>query len=333
MKNKIIYIVLLYSSLIIGQPEFSSMASHPGAFSRFGFGARGIAMGNAMSSVTEGNLVSYYNPALSVFQKGNSFQTGYSFLTLDRSLNFFNFTRKFEFYSSKDSLEEVRKPKATAGVSIGVINAGVGNIDGRDNNGLPTGDLSTSENQFFLGLANKFSEKLALGIAVKFYYYSLYKDVSSTSLGFDIGALYRLSENFNISLMISDINSKYEWDTAPVYEQDGVNSKDKFPLLKKIGVSYRNSQLGLLGSLEFENSNAQTNILRAGIEYNIYEQFYIRGGIDQFNLSNTDWSIKPSLGISFLKPFDNFLIGIDYAFVLEQYSGSDRHIVGVNFNF
>jgi hypothetical protein len=118
-----------------------------------------------------------------------------------------------------------------------------------------------------------------------------------------------------------------------LYGLDGVNSVDKFPLLKKIGISYRNHKLGILGSVEFENSNAETNILRAGIEYNIYEQFYIRGGIDQFNLSNTDWPVKPSLGLSFFKTFDNFVVGVDYAFVVEQYSSSDRHIVGVNFNF
>jgi hypothetical protein len=333
VKTKIFIIVALLISIAFSQPEFSSMAAKPGTFSRMGLGARGMGMGNSMSSVTEGNLVSYYNPALSVFQEGNSFQLGYSFLSLDRSLNFLNFTRKFEFYSSKDTITENRKPKATAGVSIGIINAGVSNIDGRDNNGLPTKKLSTSENQFFVGLANKFSEKFALGIAVKFYYYSLYTDVSSTSFGVDVGAIYRVNENFNVSLMLSDINSKYEWDTSPLYELDGVNSVDKFPLLKKIGVSYRNRELGILGSLEFENSNAETNILRAGIEYNIYEQFFIRGGIDQFNLSNTDWPVKPSLGLSFFKTFDNFVVGVDYAFVIEQYSSSDRHIVGVNFNF
>ena len=89
-----------------------------------GFGARGIGMGNAMSSVTTGNLVSYYNPALSPFQENNSFQTGYSFLSLDRSLNFLSFTRKFDFYSAKDTSAD-RKPSRTAGISAGIINSGV----------------------------------------------------------------------------------------------------------------------------------------------------------------------------------------------------------------
>lgn len=333
MKNYFFILVVLFSSLIIAQPRFSELAVSPGAFSRIGFAARGIGMGNAMSSITEGELVSYYNPAVTPYQENNSFQAGYSFLTLDRALNFFNFTKRFDFYSSKDTNTVNRKPRTTAGLSVGIINSGVHNIDGRDNNGLPTGELSTSENQFFIGLAARISEKISIGLTTKFFYYSLYENISSTSVGFDIGALYRINENFNISLVVADLMSKYQWDTAPIYEQEGIKTEDNFPNLRKFGASYRNKELGLLGSIEFENSSVKSNIFRAGVEYNIYDQFYIRGGIDQFNVSNTDWPVKPSLGFSFFQPFSNFVVGVDYAFQIEQYSSADRHIVSVNFNF
>ena len=81
MKKIVTIILILFSQFAVAQPQFSEIASKPGAFSRIGFGARGIGMGNAMSAVTSGNLVSYYNPALTVFQQGNSFQTSYSFLS------------------------------------------------------------------------------------------------------------------------------------------------------------------------------------------------------------------------------------------------------------
>jgi hypothetical protein len=332
--KKYLFISFIFlSSFVIAQPKFTELAGKPGAFSRIGFGARGIGMGNTVSSITEGELVSYYNPAITPFQDNNSFQAGYSFLSLDRSLNFLSYTRRFDFYSSKDTVAESRKPRTTAGLSIGAINSGVGKIDGRDNNGLPTGELSTSENQFFIGLAARVSEKFSLGVSVKFYYYKLYEEISSTGLGFDIGALYRINENFNVALVIADINSKYKWDTSPIYEQEGIISEDKFPNLRKVGVSYRNKDIGILGAIEFENSDAKSNILKAGVEYNIYDQFFIRGGIDQFNVSNTDWPVKPSLGFSFFQPFGNFVVGVDYAFQIEQYSSADRHILSVNFNF
>ena len=333
MKNLFITIVSIASITVFAQPKFSEMGSRVGAFSRMGFGARGIGMGNAMSAVITGELVSYYNPAVTVFQKNNSAHAGYSFLSIDRNLNFLSFTRHFDFYSKKDSLVENPKPRYSAGISAGVINAGVSKIDGRDNNGLPTGELSTSENQFFLAVANRFSEKLSVGISAKFYYYKLYDKITSTSFGLDIGAIYRINDQFTLAAAFVDLNSKYKWDTSPVYETDGVVTQDKFPILKKLGVSYLNKKIGLLAAMEFENSNAETNILRAGVEYNIYKNLYLRGGIDQFNLNNMDWSVRPSCGFSFYKAFGNLTVGVDYAFVIEQYAGSDRHIAGLTFNF
>lgn len=335
MKNKfILFAVTLFfiPCFLIAQPKFTEMNSKVGSFSRIGFGARGIGMGNAMSAVTTGNLVSYYNPAVSPFQEGNSFQTGYSFLSLDRSLNFLSFTRKFDFYSSKDSSAD-KKPTSTAGISFGIINSGVSGIDGRDNNGLPTEELSTSENQVFLGVSNRFSKKLSVGIAVKFYYYKLYEEITSNGVGLDIGALYKVNDNWNVSLMLSDLNSKYEWDTAPIYQQQGLTTTDKFPILKKIGVSYYKPEIKLLTALEFENSNAGTNIIRFGAEYNIFENLFLRCGFDQFNLSNTDAGLKPSLGFSYSKSISDWIIGVDYAFMMEQYSSSDRHIIGLNIIF
>jgi len=307
------------------------MSVKPGAFSRMGFGPRGIGMGNGLSALTEGNLVAYYNPASTVFQEGNSFQTGYSFLSLDRALNFLSFTRRFEFRSSRS--ENLGRPANVAGLSAGIINSGVSKIDGRDNNGIKTKELSTSENLFFLAVANRFSDRFALGLTVKLYYYKLYEEVSTTSVGLDIGAIYKLNENINLSFVLSDINAKYKWDTSPIYGQQGLSSENEFPLLKKFGVRYFNPENKFLIAAEFENSNAGTNIIRFGGEYNIYEGLFLRAGIDQFNLSNNDWAVKPAAGFSYLYKIDDYTVGIDYAFMLEPYSSSDRHIIGVNFKF
>ncbi len=330
--KKTFFLLLTVASIANSQPKFSEISSMPGAFSRMGFGARGIGMGNAMSAIKEGALVSYYNPALAVFQTGNSFQTSYSFLSLDRNLNFVNFTRRFEIGRKEDS-ENVKSTKSTAGFSVGLINAGVSKIDARDGQGRKTGELSTSENQFFLSVSNKFSEKLALGIAFKFFYYKLYENVTTSGLGLDIGALYSFNESITISFMFSDINSKYEWDTGKIYGQDGNVSRNRFPLLKKIGAAYKLNEPKIIAALEFESSNAGTNFLRGGAEYNIYEIFFIRGGFDKLNLNNLDFSVRPSFGFSYFYDVNSIRIGVDYAFAVEPYSSGDLHIVGINVNF
>lgn len=329
--RKIIFVLLAVSfSFVSAQPEFTKIAGMPGAFSRLGFGARGIGMGNALSAVIDGNLVAYYNPALSAFQNGNSFQTSYSFLSLDRSLNFLSFTRKFDFGQSKD---DPSKPRSTAGISVGIINSGVSGIEERDNQGIKTGDLSTSENQFFISVSNRFSSKLAIGFTAKFYYYKLYEDISSTNFGFDLGAVYIINDNLTVGAAITDINTKYKWDTSDLYGQQGNITENKFPLVKRIGISYRFIEQKILAALEFENSNAGTNIIRFGAEYNIYENLYLRTGLNNLNLSNFDMPVKPSVGFSYSYLTDGISFGVDYAFVIEPYSPSDQHIIGVNVVF
>ncbi len=104
--------------------------------------------------------------------------------------------------------------KSSAGISAGIINSGVGKIDERDGNDIKTGELSTSENQFFLGIAKSFSDKLSIGVEVKFYYYKLYQGITSSAFGLDIGGLYKINDQFNVSFVIADINSKYEWNSG-----------------------------------------------------------------------------------------------------------------------
>ncbi len=332
-KKKYILIILLLSTLSVAQStQFSEISNMPGAFSRMGFGARGMGMGNALSSVITGDKTAYYNPALSVFQEDNSFQTSYSFLSLDRNLNFLSFTRKFEL-GKKDENGNFIGKKRIAGISAGIINASVSNFQERDNQGNVTGELNPFENQFFVAVANQFSDKLTVGLTAKFYYSKLYEDVSTNTFGIDLGAIYRLNENFTLSAVVSDLLSKYEWDTGKIYGQDGLSFDDKFPMLRKIGASYFNDELNLLSAIEFENSSVGTNYIRFGVEYGIYDGFFIRGGLDKFDISNTDAPSRPTLGFSYFHSFNPIEIGVNYAFVVEPYSSFDQHIIGIDINF
>lgn len=322
--------LILISSSIFAQPEFSKLNSMAGAFTRMGFGARGISMGNSISALDEGNLVSYYNPALSAFQEKNYFQSSYSFLSLDRSLNFLNFTRKIEFGKSKSANG---KPRSIAGISFGIINAGVSNIDGRDSQGEKFKTLSTSENQFFLNFSNRFSEKFALGVGLKLFYYKLYEDITSSGFGFDIGALYKFNKNLNFAFVMTDINTKYKWDTSELYGTEGNSTINNFPFLMKISSAYKFDDPKLVATIEFEHSNAETDFVRLGTEYNVIENFFLRGGIDRISVSNFDIPLKPAFGFSYSKTFSEILIGVNYAYSIEPYASYDHHIIGIEILF
>jgi hypothetical protein len=337
MKKMLIALLLLLLVMpASAQSGYEPTNAAPGEFSRMGFLPRNIAMGNAVSMLSTGSMSSYYNPAGAVFQEGNSFQSAYTVLSLDRHLNYLSFTRRFEFFSAKDTVEP-REPRATAGVSAGLINSGVSNIDERDNQGYKRGSLSTSEICYFVSLSNKFSKRLALGFMVRIYHYRLYDKVSANATGFDIGAIYRISDNINASLVISDLNAKYKWDTSPLYGNEGTSTTDLFPTTKKLGISYLhqfNEAMSLLGTAEFESNSYGRRLVRAGAELKLLPEVYLRAGIDNILIGASDFELPlPSAGFSTAREVFNIIAGVEYAFVPEPYAKSYRHIIGLNINF
>ncbi|MDH4070281.1 MAG: hypothetical protein OEV30_07640, partial [Ignavibacteria bacterium] len=81
-------LVLLTSTLAAGQ-----IAGHAGAYSRLGFGARGIGVGNAMTAVASGDINGYYNPAVLPFSGYRSLSASFGILALDRRLNFLSYAQ------------------------------------------------------------------------------------------------------------------------------------------------------------------------------------------------------------------------------------------------
>ena len=150
---------------------FSQLGGHPGAYTRMGFSARGIGMGNAMTSVTSGDIMGLYNPALSPFQDDHLINLSYSFLSLDRKLNFITYTKNFKLPN---------QPQGGAGITFAWVNAGVTDIDGRDLDGFSIGTLSTFENEFLFAPSIRVSDKVSLGAGFKLYYSKLYEGVTTT---------------------------------------------------------------------------------------------------------------------------------------------------------
>ncbi len=334
-----LFALLVVFLLAATQIASAQIGSSPGAFTRMGFGARGLGMGNAMTAVTNGDITSYYNPALSSFQSNRLFSATYNFLSLDRSLSFIHYTQNMEFYSKRyvtdgSHFDTVRVLRSTAGISAGWINASVSHIDGRDNDGFHTQDYSTSENQFYLSFSIRFIEDLSLGLAFKFYHYKLFEDVTSSGLGVDFGVLYRLTNAISVGATVQEINTEYRWDTGDLYgQQVGRTTTDKFPLLKRIGIAYELPDSFGIASVDFENSDKGTNIFRVGIEVYPIGIVTLRAGIDRLDVSNTSNGIKPSFGFTVRKEIAGLTPAINYAYVFEPFAPSGMNVLSISFGF
>lgn len=275
-------------------------------------------MGNSLSSITSGEIFSYYNPSLTPFANYKSINISYSFLTLDRYLNFLSYSQAIQ---------------PTAGIALGLINAGVRNIEERNSDGNLLNKINTSENLFFLSFANQIHKYVSIGVTFKLFYYKLYTNISSTTVGFDFGLLTKISKSMNVALVVKDINSKYQWNTTEIYGKAGTSTTDHFPRLYVFSISYvLPLNLGI-SSIEFERSSINTNTFRFGTEIALHKNLMLRAGLDRINYSNNYSGIKPTFGYSLNFDLDNIFTTLDYAYVVEPFSPGNIHIVTLTFNF
>lgn len=289
-----------------------------GTYSRMGFGARGMGMGNALTAVTGGDAVGYYNPAALPFAGYRNISASFGILAFDRRLNFLSYAQPL---------------KGNAGISAGIINSGVSNIDGRDSDGEPTGPLKTSENQVFLGFGTQLKNGLAIGFNVKYLYHHLYTDVNSSTFGIDIGALFPLSGSITLGGTIRDLLSKYSWNTNALYGQNGTQTDDKFPRLYTFGAAYKlPDSLGIV-AVDVEFTNQSTVMLKVGVEVPIIPEVSVRAGIDRVDLKEKGNGVRPAFGFSARKSFDDWTPAINYAFVVEPFATSGMHMISISVIF
>lgn len=315
MKNKFIYIFLTVTIVMTANAQNAGSA---GAFARLGYGARGMGMGNALTAVGYGDISTYYNPALSPYTQLRTASATFGILSLDRYLNFLNYTMALPPH---------------AGFSVGIINSGVRNIDGRDNDGYHTEDYSTTENQAYLSFANSVDEHVSIGVTIKLYYSKLFDKLTSTTVGFDAGTYIQLTDELSLGAVIQDLNSKYKWDTKSLYSQNGKQTEDKFPNLRRVALAYKLPGNNGIIDAEFENSSEKTNILRIGVEYILTENFVVRGGADRFELGDNTTGVKPSFGFTAKNSFNGWTPAVTYAFVVEGYAPHGMHIITLSGTF
>ncbi len=312
LSDCVLFSILSLLPLWVHAQNGFELGGQAGAASRMGFAARGISAANALSAVAEGDGLSYYNPALAPFQSQPTALVSTGFLSFDRNLNYVSY---------------VQRLKPSGGFSIALINAGVSSIQGRDLEGRPTETYRTSENEFLFSFGVKLREDFSVGVSAKILYFSLFRDVKSTTVGFDVGLVYIPSKEWTVALVVGDINSKYKWDTSQLYGRDGTTTIDRFPLRRKIAASYGPEFLS--GQMSAELEWIGTILLgRIGTEISLHENFGLSAGLDQVDFKRRI-DPKPTLGFSLKTAWNSWNPALHYAYVLEPYSGGGIHLVSL----
>jgi len=308
------YLIIIITSLSFA----ADYAGYSGAFLRMGTSARSLAMGSGFTAEIDQGFSAYHNPASVAFLNKRQLAFSHHALNLDRRL-------------MMSSISTGLPP--TAGLGVAWVSSGVDNIQGRTTSGKKTDQiLSTSEDAIFISFAQRITPWLALGINVKILNHQLPMNESQLAgkgTGFDIGFMVLPEEKLRFAFMIQDLNTNYQWNTGQVFEGEGRVYKESFPTMYRLGTTFTFQRIYIVGDIGVVAN--QDDILgmtmRFGGEYQISENYFIRGGF-----GNSRFSLGAGLNFTFLNLNDAFF---DYAVVIEPHSASQGmiHVFTYAFNF
>jgi len=337
--HRLLLLLAILGLLLTGTEAVHAQGA--GAFARMGFGARGIAMGNGLVADTFGDASPFYNPALAPLTGRQNLELSAGLLRFDRVLQFVQFSAPL-------------RPRA--GFAAGLIHAGVTNIDGRDNSGFHTGDLSTDEFNFFVAFGLRFSDRVTGGVGLQLFRTDLYDGLEPVnSIAIDFGLTVKVTEALRLGIVADDLLARYSWDTSGLFGDGGKTTSDRFPTRLRFGAAYqlmegrarlvaeyesrftstelRTRSVRLVGDLpreviDSERLLIQESRFRFGGEYQLAEVFALRGGVDRLGAGDLG-GLKPSAGFMVEQPIGKLVARLEYTFVMEPFAIGAMHLLSL----
>ena len=117
---------------------------YAGSFLRMGVGARSNALGNAGVADRPNGYSFYYNPSAAAFVEGKIISLSYSFMSLDRRFNVISYSMHVP---------------PEAGLSIALVNTGVGDITAYNSLGEESGTIEQWTNGIYFNFAKQNKSK------------------------------------------------------------------------------------------------------------------------------------------------------------------------------
>ncbi len=317
-------------------------AQYAGSYARIGFGARGVAMGGGLVADVFSEASPYYNPALAPRVQRQGLDAAAGFLSFDRSLQYLQFAFPLP-------------PRA--GAAVGLIRAGVENIDGRDNSGFHTDELSTQEYVIFAAFGARVSERVSGGLGLRFYHADLFDTVDPVvGIALSFGLAAQVSEDLAFGFAVDDLLGRYRWDTSDAFGAGGKTTTDRFPVRVRFGSAYqlaagrgtltaevetrlqtaerrteRVSEINGLPTVFTDNENVRLTDTRfhLGGEVWLAQPFGVRLGLDRLGAGAFE-AASPAAGFAVRQSLGDIAARVDYTAVLEAYGLGVMHLVNVH---
>ena len=259
-------------------------------FLKIGVGARAAAMGEAFTAVTDDSTSLYWNPAgLARLEKGE----------LSAMYNMW-------FEGISQGYVSLGFPLLGGTVGMGANYVTMGDLEGRDEVGNPTGTFSASDIHLCAGFAGRLG-RLLLGLSGGMVRSTIDDDTQSAFLG-TLGGLVEINQSFSIGVAAQNLGTKL--------------GEDSLPLILKAGLAL---ELGFLKLAADIGKPSDSDLYYcAGVEGWIGEVLALRAGY------KTGQDIGPGYTAGLGLKVSGF--GLDYAYVPYDDLGTTHRIsVGMTF--
>lgn len=288
------------------------------AFLEVGVGAREVAMGSAVSSITNDANQIFWNPAGTALRADQRLSTSFSYGSWIGDIGYSAAAAGYNFGN-------------WGTVTAGVQSFGVSGIPANRQNGYTdpilqdqVTDTNTSETYDYQDLAlslaysRTFMDRLALGATAKFINEAIDGE-SASAVGFDFGSVYDIGvRGWKISARINNLGTNMSF-----YNQD-----NPLPLNFSIGTSIypiNTDQMRLMVAADAVKQQDSPQLIYSGAEVSFFDLLFLRGGY-KFNYSGAsdggtaerdpiDTSVeKYSVGGGIQYVISDNPVAVDYAF-------------------
>ena len=333
---------LLGIALMTLIPLAASSAQSAGVLARMGFGARGIAVGNALAGDASGLASPWYNPALAPYTIDQNLSLSAALMTQDRQLQFVELSTPLQ-------------PRA--GIAAGLIHAGVRNIDLRDDSGYHTGTATTDDYAFFIAFGVRVNSRASVGIGLQLFRSDLHPDIEPVqTIGLDVGLSFQALPQLHLGIVLDDLLARYSWDTSTLYSGGGTTS-DIFPTRIRLGAAWESLDGQLQIMAEYESQFSRREIresgvalagltlqefstrreltlhstgIRLGAEYQLVPILSVRGGLSRLEESHRGGP-QPTAGFMVEQALGLLVARIEYTVLLEPWALGTMHIATIRF--
>ncbi|MCC7430568.1 PorV/PorQ family protein [bacterium] len=289
--KKLVWLVLILS-VSVSFAE-NGNGSKAGAFQRIGIGARAKALGGTFTGIADDNTAIFYNPGGLAFLEQRQLTVYHNFMDADRFQNFLAYSQKLP---------------PTASVGFAWLYSGTNKIDKRSSTGEHLGFASATNHEFIFSFANRFSEKFAAGINVKYILENLPLRSSNEdyakdgTIALDASVTIKPIKNLTLGFLARDLKADFSWKVED-YERP-TSADGNIPVSVRAGASYKFDWLVL--AVDLEDYTSSDPFWHYGTEITWFD-------LVPFRLGMKDGTFTFGFGINY-EITEKYKLQFDYAY-------------------